>query len=157
MPTPTKHGPASGNRFARSSAPAAGRSSRFARGATPAGSGRVGLPATGRKPKPAPSRRGKSGGSPLDMLPFGGSKSSKSSKSSGALGALAGAIGGTKAKPSGSKGKTAGLAAAAGLAGLALKNRSKLSSKLGGGNEPSPTEQPTTPSAATPPTPGTPG
>lgn len=125
---------ATSGRFTRSqsrSAPAG----RFGRSATNAGR----RPSTGRRPSGSNS-------SLLDRLPLGGGQSKSKSKGASGTGSLlknlSGALGGGKAakRGGGSAAKGAGgLAAIAGLAGLALKNRSKIQDKLGGGRSDSTT------------------
>jgi hypothetical protein len=142
-------------RFGRGSTPSPA-SSRFGRGSTPS-------PSSSRFGRSSAPRKTKSGGSPMDRLPFGGRSAQKSSGPAKALQGLTSAFGGSKKGKSsgGSKGKSAGgLAALAGIAGLAIKNRSKITDKLGGGrhNEPEVTPvdsvspaTPTTPPPTTPP------
>jgi hypothetical protein len=116
-------------------------SGRFARSTTTTRSPRTGTPSTSagrRTGRPTPGRKPTSS-SPLNRLPFGGSSSKKGSSGKGLAG-LAGALGGGAKKASGGGvGKGAGgLAAVAGLAGLALKNRSKITGKLGRGKQSEP-------------------
>jgi hypothetical protein len=95
----------------------------------------------------------------MDRLPFGGRSTQKSSGPAKALQGLTSAFGGAKGKSSGgSRGKSAGgLAALAGIAGLAIKNRSKITDRLGGGRQqdepevtPVDSVPPTTPPPTTP-------
>ena len=92
----------------------------------------------------------------MDRLPFGGRSAQKSSGPAKALQGLTSALGGSKGKSSGSsRGKSAGgLAALAGIAGLAIKNRDKITERLGGGrrNEPDVTPVDSTRVDSAPPT-----
>jgi hypothetical protein len=94
----------------------------------------------------------------MDRLPFGGRSTQKSSGPAKALQGLTGAFGGAKGKSSGgSRGKSAGgLAALAGIAGLAIKNRSKITDRLGGGRQNEPEVTPVDSVPPTPPPPTTP-
>jgi hypothetical protein len=151
MANRTQQRPSSTSRFPRSaragSADRAARTGRAAAGGTGGRFARTSTasPAKARfgRPTPAAKSKGKARNgntSLLDRLPIGGPSSKKGSSGKG-LAALTSALGGASKKSSGGGGKAkgaGGLAALAGLAGLALKNRSKITNKLGSGKQSNP-------------------
>jgi hypothetical protein len=142
MPQRTPQRSATTSRFPRHAGTGAagrGRPSRSPRPSSPSGAGRFGRtstpsPSSARFGRPAPSRKKQSSGSGKGLA------------------GLTGLLGGSKKKQKssgGGMGKTAGgLAALAGLAGLAVKNRSKITSKVGRGKQ----QEPEVVAPATPPT-----
>ena len=148
MANRTQQRPSSRSHFPRlAGTDAADRAGRFGRTGRPSRASTGGRVARRSASSPSRARFGRSSAarkptsrSPLNWLPFGGSGAQRKSSGKRVAG-LAGAFGATankKASGGGGGRSAAGLAALAGLAGLALKNRSKLASKLGRGKSSEP-------------------